>query len=125
MNADRWNRFVKVSRDEILVAIEAVTQTSGLLLEQTDDPSLQVPDQVRRDLETVYDSSRELYRFIREVLESPERYIHDEAEDKPEDSLRTLRHDLRNRLNVIHGPCQFMLMEELPQDSRGQREFHL
>jgi|GEM_PF-222411 adenylate cyclase len=123
MNADRWNRFVKVSRDEILVAIEAVTQTSGLLLEQTDDPSLQVPEQVRRDLETVYDSSRELYRFIREVLESPERYTDDAADTESGDSLRTLRHDLRNRLNVIHGPCQFMLMEELPQESRGQREF--
>jgi len=123
MNVDRWKRFVKVSRDEILVAIEAVTQTSGLLLEQSDDSSLHVPEQVRRDLETVYDSSRELYQFIREVIESPGQYIDDSVNGESNDSLRTLRHDLRNRLNVIHGPCQFMLMEELPQDSQAQREF--
>ncbi|MBD3673710.1 MAG: response regulator [Planctomycetaceae bacterium] len=121
MNVDRWTRFVRVSREEILVAIEAVTQTSGLLLEKSDDPSLKVPEQVRRDLETVYDSSRELYQFIREVLESPDQYVNESASG--EDSLRSLRHDLRNRLNVIHGPCQFMLMEELPADSAAQREF--
>lgn len=121
MNPDRWKRFVQISRDEILVAIEAVTQTSGLLLEKSDDPSLKVPDQVRRDLETVYDSSRDLYQFIREVLESPHEYVNDSNSD--EDSLRTLRHDLRNRLNVIHGPCQFMLMEELPEESEAQRNF--
>ena len=121
MNADRWKRFVQVSRDEILVAIEAVTQTSGLLLEKSDDPSLKVPEQVRRDLETVYDSSRELYQFIRGVLESPDQYVNNS--ESGEDSLRTLRHDLRNRLNVIHGPCQFMLMEALPEESDAQREF--
>lgn len=120
MNADQWGRFVHVARTEILIAIEAVTQTSGLLLEQSDDQSLKVPEQVRRDLETIYDSSRELYRFIREIIDSPGSYVTAESDT---DKFRTIRHDLRNRLNVIHGPCQFLLMETLPTQTKAQQEF--
>lgn len=117
MNSDQWKRFVRVVRDEILVAVEAVTQTSELLLEKASDPSLQVSQQIRTDLDSIVSSSKELYQYLRETIDPARNGPTDEAE------LRTLRHDLRNRLNVIHGPCQFLLMEELREETAAQRRF--
>jgi len=117
MNSDQWKRFVRVVRDEILIAVEAVTQTSELLLEKSGNPSLQIPAQIRTDLDSILCSSRELYRDLREMIESSGDVPSSEAD------LRTLRHDLRNRLNAIHGPCQFLLMEDLLTDTAAQQQF--
>lgn len=114
MTQEVWNHFVAVVRDEMLVSLEAIARTGRRLLDKIESSSSAVPEQMREDLSAIERSSSDLYSFAQAQLE--ESVTQFESSDIAE-RTRLIRHEIRNRLNAILGPCQFLLMENLDANS--------
>jgi adenylate cyclase len=110
MTGESWERFVAAVRDEMLASIEEIARLSRDLLDRIESSGELVPPQVREDLSSIHHSSIDLRDFAFAQLKDSAR---PETEESRADPARHLRHEIRNRLNAILGPCQFLLMENL------------
>lgn len=122
MNAERHRRLLSLMRDDLLAPVEAIAHTSQLLIDTAQDPDLEVPVQIQTDLAAVCAAARVLYQFVKENLDSSEIEAESEAGEFDE-QLKMLRHNIRNQLNSILGPCQFLLMEEFHPRTEEQDRF--
>ncbi len=94
------------TRSAVLAPAEAALASAQLLLEQLRDQPGQAP--AGADLARIAQAAGEMCALAKHPLTG--------APEAAADELRTLRHDLKNRLNVVCGTCQLLLL-----DARDER----
>ncbi len=110
---DEQKELLANLRDALLPPSDAIATTSDLLKDVDNRGS--VSEEYFEDVEKIHSASTQLYHFVKEQL-TPGKFPDERDFDK---ELRTVRHDIKNRLNHITGPCQFLLLD-YPNGSLGR-----
>ena len=104
-DAAAGREFVRTMRTELLSAVEAISGHTQMLC----NDAAERPPEMRGDLEKLLQVAGELYDFIKQEITPGWADLDAAAFDE---RLRTVRHDVGNRLNHALGYCQFLIMEE-------------
>ncbi len=95
-------------RDALLAPVDAIVSTSMLLDASGREVGLDATE--FEDLRKIRAAATELYSFVKDKLNADHfpAYL-----DEPgvETEMSTIRHDIKNRLNHIMGPCQFLILD--------------
>lgn len=106
-------------REKLLVPAEAIVTRCQLLSETASDPGLEIPPATRDEFAKVHAAATKLIARVDEVISK----LQETGEHGGAESMRDLRHQIGNELNLIASPCQLMLME-FHDDDRFFGSFH-
>lgn len=95
-------------RDALLAPVDAIVSTSMLLDSAGREVGLDATE--FEDLRKIRAAATELYSFVKDKLHVDHFPPHLDEPDV-ETEMSTIRHDIKNRLNHIMGPCQFLALD--------------
>ncbi len=101
-------RLLDDMRDALLAPVDAIVSTSMLLDNAGRDVGLDPTE--FEDLRKIRSAATELYSFVKDKLHA-EHFPAYLDERGVESEMSTIRHDIKNRLNHIMGPCQFLILD--------------
>jgi adenylate cyclase len=101
-------RLLDDMRDALLAPVDAIVSTSMLLDNAGREVGLDPTE--FEDLRKIRAAATELYSFVKDKLHA-EHFPAYLDEPGVESEMGTIRHDIKNRLNHIMGPCQFLILD--------------